>query len=240
MNTTVDIDPRLLAAATAAAGALWSPAPLEPAEPVTATSASAVLPAGGSAFVATFSGTSHGTVLIVVDAEMAQTLASSGIGALSLADAARGVLEAAAGSAGPVALGPVTEVDAEAAFAKEPGLVAFPMTADGTVHAVLAIAVEDKADAKPGAATGGPRAAYDLLLDVEMDVTAELGRTRMTVRSLLELEPGSIVELDRMAGSPVDLLVNGRLIARGEVVVVDEEFALRLTEIVASAVEADR
>ena len=60
-----------------------------------------------------------------------------------------------------------------------------------------------------------------------MDVTAELGRTRMTVRSLLDLEPGSIVELDRMAGSPVDLLVNGRLIARGEVVVVDEEFALR-------------
>ena len=77
-------------------------------------------------------------------------------------------------------------------------------------------------------------------MDVEMDVTAELGRTRMTVRSLLDLEPGSIVELDRMAGSPVDLLVNGRLIARGEVVVVDEEFALRLTEIVASAVEADR
>jgi flagellar motor switch protein FliN len=63
---------------------------------------------------------------------------------------------------------------------------------------------------------------------------------RTTVRSLLDLEPGAIVELDRMAGSPVDLLVNGRLIARGEVVVIDEEFALRVTEIVASAVEADR
>lgn len=237
MNTTVDIDPRLLAAATAAAGALWSPAPLEPAEPVTAASATAILPAGGSAFTATFSGTSHGTVVIVVDAEMAQTLATSGIGALSLVDAARGVLEAAVGGIGRVAIGSVTAVDAEAAFAKDSSLVAFPMTADGTVHAVLAVAVTEKTEAKNG---NGSRAAYDLLLDVEMDVTAELGRTRMTVRSLLELEPGSIVELDRMAGSPVDLLVNGRLIARGEVVVVDEEFALRVTEIVASAVEADR
>ena len=235
MNTTVDIDPRLLAAATAAAGALWSPAPLEPAEPVDGASAAALLPAGGSAFVATFSGTSHGTVLVVVDAEMAQTLASSGIGALSLADAARGVLEAAATSSGPVALGSVTEVDAATALAKEPGFVAFPMTAGGQVHAILAIAVSERTEARSGS-----RAAYDLLLDVEMDVTAELGRTRMTVRSLLDLEPGAIVELDRMAGSPVDLLVNGRLIARGEVVVVDEEFALRVTEIVASAVEAER
>jgi flagellar motor switch protein FliN/FliY len=238
MNTTVDIDPRLLAAATAAAGALWSPAPLEPAEPVAAASAAAVLPAGGSAFVASFTGSSHGTVLVVVDAEMAQTLATSGIGALSLSDAARGVLEAAAASTGPVALGPVTAVDAAAALAKDPSLVVFPMTADGTVHAVVALSISEKADAKAG--PGAPRAAYDLLLDVEMDVTAELGRTRMTVRSLLDLEPGAIVELDRMAGSPVDLLVNGRLIARGEVVVVDEEFALRVTEIVASAVEADR
>jgi flagellar motor switch protein FliN/FliY len=109
------------------------------------------------------------------------------------------------------------------------------MTSAGTVHAAVALTVSERAEAR-----GGQRAAYDLLLDVEMDVTAELGRTRMTVRSLLDLEPGSIVELDRMAGSPVDLLVNGRLIARGEVVVVDEEFALRVTEIVASAVEAER
>ena len=100
------------------------------------------------------------------------------------------------------------------------------MTAAGTV-ARRARHQPGRERAGRGSARGGQRAAYDLLLDVEMDVTAELGRTRMTVRSLLDLEPGSIVELDRMAGSPVDLLVNGRLIARGEVVVVDEEFALR-------------
>jgi flagellar motor switch protein FliN len=72
----------------------------------------------------------------------------------------------------------------------------------------------------------------DLLRNVEMEVTAELGSTRMTVRELLSLTPGHIVELNRAAGSPVDLLVNGTLIARGEVVVVDEEFGIRISEIV--------
>jgi flagellar motor switch protein FliN len=71
-----------------------------------------------------------------------------------------------------------------------------------------------------------------LLRDVEMGVSVELGRTRMTVRELLALAPGAIVELDKPAGAPVDLLVNGTLMARGEVVVIDEEFAVRITEIV--------
>ncbi len=237
MNTFVEVDPRLATAAEAAAGLLWSPQPLEPADPVPAASAATMLPVGGAAFVATYSGASHGTVLLVVDREMAETLQDSSIGALSITDAARGVLEAAAATTGAVALGTVTQTDALEVLAEQPGLVVFPMTSAGTVHAAVAISVSasDRAESR-----GGQRAAYDLLLDVEMDVTAELGRTRMTVRSLLDLEPGSIVELDRMAGSPVDLLVNGRLIARGEVVVVDEEFALRVTEIVASAVEAER
>jgi flagellar motor switch protein FliN len=72
-----------------------------------------------------------------------------------------------------------------------------------------------------------------LLHDVEMGVTAELGRRRMTVRDLLSLSPGAVIELDRAAGSPVDVLVNGTLIARGEVVVIDEEFGIRISEIVA-------
>ena len=74
--------------------------------------------------------------------------------------------------------------------------------------------------------------SLDLLHDVEMGVTAELGRTRMTVRDLLSLTPGAVVELDRAAGSPVDVLVNGTLIARGEVVVIDEEFGIRISEII--------
>ena len=80
------------------------------------------------------------------------------------------------------------------------------------------------------------RGGLDLLHDVEMEVTAELGRTRMAVRELLSLTPGTVIELDRLAGGPADLLVNGRLIARGEVVVVDEDFGLRVTEILDESV----
>nr|WP_281374732.1 flagellar motor switch protein FliN [Nocardioides soli] len=74
-----------------------------------------------------------------------------------------------------------------------------------------------------------------MLHGVDMEVTVEIGRTRMTVRDLLELTPGAVLELDRAAGSPADLLVNGRLIARGEVVVIDEDFGLRITEIAVDA-----
>lgn len=79
--------------------------------------------------------------------------------------------------------------------------------------------------------------SLSLLRNVEMNVTAELGRARMTVADLLSLSTGSVVELDRVAGSPIDLLVNGTLIARGEVVVIDEEFGVRITEIVDRAEE---
>jgi flagellar motor switch protein FliN len=83
-----------------------------------------------------------------------------------------------------------------------------------------------------GATSSAAARSLDLLRDVQMDVTAELGRTKMTVADLLSLATGSVVELDRAAGSPIDLLVNGTLIARGEVVVIDEEFGLRISEIV--------
>jgi flagellar motor switch protein FliN/FliY len=70
------------------------------------------------------------------------------------------------------------------------------------------------------------------LSDVPVDVAVEMGRTRMTVGETLELRQGSIVTLNRMAGEPVDLLVNGTLIARGEVVVIDEQFGLRITDVI--------
>jgi flagellar motor switch protein FliN len=68
--------------------------------------------------------------------------------------------------------------------------------------------------------------------NVPVELAVEIGRTRMTIRETLALGPGSIVTLERLAGEPVDLLVNGKPIARGEVVVIDEEFGLRVTEIV--------
>jgi flagellar motor switch protein FliN len=69
------------------------------------------------------------------------------------------------------------------------------------------------------------------LSDVPIDLTVEIGRTRMTVGETLELRQGSILTLNRMAGEPVDLLVNGTPIARGEVVVIDEQFGVRITDV---------
>ena len=87
-----------------------------------------------------------------------------------------------------------------------------------------------------GGMPGGASAqGLDLLMDVPLKVTVELGRTRMQIRDVLELGKGSVVELDKLAGEPVDLLVNGKLIARGEVVVIDENFGVRVTDIVSPA-----
>lgn len=75
----------------------------------------------------------------------------------------------------------------------------------------------------------------ELILDIPLEVTVELGRVRMLIRDVLELSSGSIVELDRVAGEPVDLMVNGKLVAKGEVVVIEDNFGIRLTEIVSPA-----
>jgi flagellar motor switch protein FliN/FliY len=76
-------------------------------------------------------------------------------------------------------------------------------------------------------------AELERLNDVTVEVSVEIGRTRMTLGEALDLGPGSVIGLHRLAGEPVDLLVNGRVIARGEVVVLDEEFGLRVTDVAA-------
>ncbi|MBV9606592.1 MAG: flagellar motor switch protein FliN [Solirubrobacterales bacterium] len=87
----------------------------------------------------------------------------------------------------------------------------------------------------------GPGAVGDLrrLSAVPVDLSVEMGRTRMTVGETLELRQGSIITLNRMAGEPVDLLVNGTAIARGEVVVIDEQFGLRVTEVLGQGLATD-
>jgi flagellar motor switch protein FliN/FliY len=84
-----------------------------------------------------------------------------------------------------------------------------------------------------GGAVGSPEPFVDLrrLSAVPVDLSVEIGRAHMSVGETLELREGSVVTLDRMAGEPVDLLVNGKPIARGEVVVIDEQFGLRLTQV---------
>ena len=75
----------------------------------------------------------------------------------------------------------------------------------------------------------------DAILDVPVTISMEIGRTRISIRNLLQLNQGSVVELDRLAGEPMDVLVNGTLIAKGEVVVVNEKFGIRLTDVISPA-----
>jgi len=90
-------------------------------------------------------------------------------------------------------------------------------------------------DLSPNAAAAvGQEMNLNLILDVAVTLALEVGRAKMSVRELLALAPGAVVELDRLAGEPLDVLVNGVRIARGEVVVVNEKFGIRLTEVVSA------
>ena len=75
----------------------------------------------------------------------------------------------------------------------------------------------------------------DVILDVPVTISMEIGRTKINIRNLLQLNQGSVLELDRLAGEPMDVLVNGTLIAQGEVVVVNEKFGIRLTDVISPA-----
>lgn len=186
----------------------------------------------------------EGKVLLVVGADLVEALKETPFGSLKPAQALRPALDAVAGKLGGRLDGEPTAIPTEDCLAVlSGGLTAVVPLVDGeTVHAVIGVALAPRAgrSAETSGTTGSPSTAgghgvswgIDMLRDVEMEVTCELGRTRMTVRQLLALAPGDVVELDRLAGSPADLLVNGTLLARGEVVVVDESFGLRITEIV--------
>lgn len=75
----------------------------------------------------------------------------------------------------------------------------------------------------------------DVILDIPVSISMEVGRTSITIRNLLQLNQGSVIELDRLAGEPLDVLVNGTLIAHGEVVVVNEKFGIRMTDVISPA-----
>jgi flagellar motor switch protein FliN/FliY len=231
------------AAARALAAALPAGSQLTAGTPTRDRPAAA--PAGQAA-CAHFGGAVSGEVVVVVGQDLIDALHDSPMGELDLASAVQPALEAAVTTFGPVVVDPATVLDAAAALDAMAGTGAaiyVPLLAGDTVRAMLALIVGDPpapaaapagtaGGAAGGAASAAGRGGLDLLHDVEMEVTAELGRTRMTVRDLLSLSPGAIVELDRTAGSPADLLVNGRLIASGEVVIIDENFGLRITDIV--------
>ena len=90
-------------------------------------------------------------------------------------------------------------------------------------------------DALSTAPADGPDVSLDMILDVPVTLAMEVGRTRISIRNLLQLNQGSVVELDRAAGEPLDVFVNGTLVAHGEVVVVNEKFGIRLTDVISPA-----
>ena len=90
----------------------------------------------------------------------------------------------------------------------------------------------DELVADPAAGDADGDVNLDVILDIPVTLSLEIGRTRIAIRNLLQLNQGSVVELDRLAGEPMDVLVNGTLVAHGEVVVVNDRFGIRLTDVV--------
>lgn len=111
-----------------------------------------------------------------------------------------------------------------------------PVKDEGAGEGVGETAVEeqegDTNQEEGGEAGEGKEANLDLILDIPLSVTVELGRSKMLINDLLQLGQGSVIELTKLVGDPLEVLVNDKLVARGEVVVVNEKFGVRLTDIV--------
>jgi flagellar motor switch protein FliN/FliY len=247
-STSASASDFALVAASAAAAVLPAVEQLLVAEPQPGDKQA--LAGFGGAAVAEIDGQRAGRVAVLVGEELTAALASGPGGGLDLGAAAQPALDAVAETVGGNARAARSITVAELLADFGPAFTLVPLTGAAGVSAAVLIEdhllqpapAEEEFVAAPAAepaelrapenVTPLPRRGIEMLHGVDMEVTVELGRTRMTVRDLLALTPGAVLELDRAAGSPADLLVNGRLIARGEVVVVDEDFGLRVTEIV--------
>lgn len=269
-----------MTAAQALAGLMPSPTPLTPVPGPAATMPSAT----AQAVVATFVGQVSAELVVVPHEDVIAALEAAGN--LSLAEALRPALEAAADTLGAGVLSPAEQRNAGEVLGAS-GMTLIELHGDGEAQAWFGMSVRGEADpgassgfsagggaaqavqpapamaaAAPAAGMGGVPAAggapamgggpapvafpplgepktlasveagMRVLYDVEMTLTVEIGRTRLPVRDVLDLTPGTVLELDRSAGAPADIMVNGRLVARGEIVVVDDEYAVRVSEIV--------
>lgn len=216
------------AAADALVGLLPSTAPLV-AVP-TATSEFA-LEHADEAVLATFVGAVSADLALMFapDGEIS-AIAAAGPSVVSGSDVVRPALEAAAGLFGEGLLGESTIGDASPLLADDRTIV-FELAGDGRPAGWFAVRLRGRARTAPATVTD----RLGRISSVEMVLTVEIGRTRMPVRDVLSLEPGTVVELDRSAGAAADVLLNGRIIARGEIVVVDQDYAVRITEILDTA-----
>ncbi|MGO4102367.1 flagellar motor switch protein FliN [Leifsonia sp. YAF41] len=166
----------------------------------------------------------------LVDIEPLGLATSEGATSVAISDILRPSLEAAAATLGHGVLGAARVDDAADLFNDTDTTVFTLQDGDETVG-WFAIRVRENLTASRVVSTEPISGKLGRINNVEMTLTVEIGRTRMSVRDVLALEPGAVVELDRSAGAPADILLNGRLIAHGEVVVVDQDYAVRVTKI---------
>ncbi|MDK8171379.1 MULTISPECIES: flagellar motor switch protein FliN [Curtobacterium] len=191
-----------------------------------------VLEAAADAVVASFvGGLSADLALVLTDLEAVVAAGGTDHGIVAVTDVLRPSLEAAAEVLGVGVLGEARRESAASLFA-DPETVVFALTAGGVPGGWFGLRVRENGTVSAPAATPAvPTGNLGRINNVEMTLTVEIGRTRMSVRDVLGMEPGAVVELDRSAGAPADVLLNGRLIAHGEVVVVDQDYAVRITKI---------
>lgn len=192
------------------------------------------------AVLAALGGAVSGEVAVFVDDAMAEALLASGLQDPDLAAALASTFDDLSSALGAAVVGVPQAMDGRLAVNRlatfeHNGLTA--LNAGSLLRAAVGIGLAAPGREPVATVASAPAPAaferLDLLRGVEMAATVELGRTRMTINDLLSLRDGAIIELDRAAGEAADLYVNGRLMARGEVVVADENYALRITQIVA-------
>ncbi|MFP5368566.1 flagellar motor switch protein FliN [Pseudarthrobacter phenanthrenivorans] len=224
---------------TSAAAALVEllPTPL----PLTAAPAASPLPFGAAAAAvsANFVGSVSADIALAL-VDTSSVLPAGGSGLVTPANVLRPAMENATAALGSGVLGECRTEDASALFS-DPDTVVFELRYMETVAGWFGIRVRENGVLGGSgfpAATGETQVQHGSMAgklgrinNVEMALTVEIGRTRMSVRDVLNLEPGGVVELDRSAGAPADVLLNGRVIAHGEVVVVDQDYAVRITRI---------
>ncbi len=200
---------------------------------------------------ATFVGAVTADFALVLPDRSFLAAAGGQVGVVSAVDVLRPAMDAAAAVFDAGVLGELREEDA-AALLSDAETAVFELTDGVSPAGWFAVRVREHGtvqngqspharsqgrgqDARAQAQDGLVSARLGLISNVEMALTVEIGRTRMSVRDALALEPGKVIELDRSAGAPADVLLNGRLIAHGEVVVVDQDYAVRITRILDTA-----
>ncbi|MDD1475647.1 flagellar motor switch protein FliN [Arthrobacter sp. H16F315] len=199
----------------------------------------AAAPYARQAVTATFVGSvTADLALLLIDRtfldEAAGGMAGPQPGVVAVTDVLRPAMEAASSVFGAGVLSDLRESDASGLLT-DPDTAVFELSDGNHAAAWFAVRLRENTNGfgRGAEGTGGGAVAGRLgrINNIEMALTVEIGRTRMSVRDVLSLEPGKVIELDRSAGAPADVLLNGRLIAHGEVVVLDQDYAVRITRI---------